>query len=81
MLVLEEPTRGVDIGTKPATDDLIRRMAADGTTVIWWSTEQSELIELCDFVLAFDADGRPTGVLKGNELNEERLAQATGMAA
>jgi ribose transport system ATP-binding protein len=56
-------------------------MAADGTTVIWWSTEQSELIELCDAVLAFNPDGRPTGVLKGDELNEERLAQATGMAA
>ena len=73
MLVLEEPTRGVDIGTKREIYDLIRRMAADGTTVIWWSTEQSELIELCDSVLAFDADGRPTGVLKGDELNEERL--------
>ena len=81
MLVLEEPTRGVDIGTKREIYDLIRRMAADGTTVIWWSTEQSELIELCDSVLAFDADGRPTGVLKGDELDEERLAQATGMAA
>ena len=53
-------------------------MAADGTTVIWWSTEQSELIELCDSVLAFDADGRPTGVLKGDELNEERLASGDG---
>jgi ribose transport system ATP-binding protein len=81
ILVLEEPTRGVDIGTKREIYDLIRAMAADGTTVIWWSTEQSELIELCDAVLAFDPDGRPTGVLKGDELNEERLAQATGMAA
>jgi ribose transport system ATP-binding protein len=81
ILVLEEPTRGVDIGTKRDIYDLIRAMAAEGTTVIWWSTEQSELIELCDAVLSFEPDGRPTGVLKGDELNEERLAKATGMAA
>ena len=81
ILVLEEPTRGVDIGTKREIYDLIRAMAANGTTVIWWSTEQSELIELCDAVLAFNPDGRPTGVLKGDELDEERLASATGMAA
>jgi ribose transport system ATP-binding protein len=71
----------VDIGTKRDIYDLIRAMAAEGTTVIWWSTEQSELIELCDAVLSFEPDGRPTGVLKGDELNEERLAKATGMAA
>ena len=81
ILVLEEPTRGVDIGTKREIYDLIRKMASEGTTVIWWSTEQSELIELCDAVLAFHPDGHPTGVLKGSDLNEERLAQATGMAA
>ncbi|MBV8578734.1 MAG: sugar ABC transporter ATP-binding protein, partial [Acetobacteraceae bacterium] len=81
VLVLEEPTRGVDLGTKREIYDLIRTMAANGTTVIWWSTEQSELIELCDAVLAFDPNGHPTGVLKSTELNEERLAQATGMAA
>jgi ribose transport system ATP-binding protein len=81
LLVLEEPTRGVDIGTKREIYDLIRSMAASGTTVIWWSTEQSELIELCDAVLAFDPDGTPTAVLKGAELNDEHLAQATGMAA
>lgn len=81
ILVLEEPTRGVDIGTKREIYDLIRTMAAQGTTVIWWSTEQSELIELCDAVLAFDLHGHPTGVLKRADLNEERLAEATGMAA
>jgi ribose transport system ATP-binding protein len=81
MLVLEEPTRGVDIGTKREIYELIRTMAAAGTTVVWWSTEQTELIELCDAVLAFDPDGRPTGVLRHDEINEDALAAATGMAA
>jgi ribose transport system ATP-binding protein len=49
--------------------------------VIWWSTEYIELVELCDTVLAFDLDGRPTGVLRDTQVNEARLAEATGMAA
>lgn len=81
LLVLEEPTRGVDIGTKREIYALIRRMAAQGTAVIWWSTEYIELVELCDTVLAFDLDGRPTGVLRDTQVNEARLAEATGMAA
>ncbi len=81
MLVLEEPTRGVDIGTKREIYELIRTMAAAGTTVVWWSTEQTELIELCDAVLAFDPDGRPTGVLRHADITEDALAAVTGMAA
>ena len=81
MLVLEEPTRGVDIGTKREIYELIRAMSAAGTTVVWWSTEQTELVELCDAVLAFDPDGRPTGILRRKAITEESLAAATGMAA
>ena len=81
MLVLEEPTRGVDIGTKREIYELVRRMSAAGTTVVWWSTEQTELIELCDVVLAFDPDGRPTRLLRHKDITEESLAAATGMAA
>ncbi len=81
LLVLEEPTRGVDIRTKREIYALIRDMAAQGTAVIWWSTEYIELVELCDTVLAFDLDGRPTCVLRDAEVNETTLAKATGMAA
>jgi ribose transport system ATP-binding protein len=81
LLVLEEPTRGVDIRTKREIYALIRKMAAQGTAVIWWSTEYVELVDLCATVLAFDLDGRPTGVLRGAQVNETQLAHATGMAA
>jgi ribose transport system ATP-binding protein len=81
LLVLEEPTRGVDIRTKREIYALIRKMAAQGTAVIWWSTEYVELVELCDTVLAFDLDGRPTRVLRDEQVNEAGLADATGMAA
>jgi ribose transport system ATP-binding protein len=81
MLVLEEPTRGVDIGTKRDIYALIRVMARAGTTIIWWSTEQTELVELCDSVLGFGPDGKATALIHGTDITEERLAEATGMAA
>jgi len=81
VLVLEEPTRGVDIGTKQEIYSLIREMAAQGATIVWWSTEYVELVELCSIVIAFDPDGCPTSVLKDEQINEAELAHATGMAA
>jgi ribose transport system ATP-binding protein len=81
LLVLEEPTRGVDIRTKREIYTLIRKLAQQGTAVVWWSTEYVELVELCDTVLAFDLSGRPTGVLRHTDVNETSLANATGMAA
>ena len=81
LLVLEEPTRGVDIGTKRDLYALVRQMAARGVGVLWWSTEYVELVELCHAVLAFDPDGTPSGMLAGAELDETNLAHATGMAA
>jgi ribose transport system ATP-binding protein len=81
LLVLEEPTRGVDIRTKREIYALIRKMARQGTTIVWWSTEYIELVELCDTVLAFDLDGKPTEVLRHADVNETQLAAATGMAA
>jgi ribose transport system ATP-binding protein len=81
MLVLEEPTRGVDVGTKRDIYTLIRAMAEAGTTIVWWSTEQTELLELCDRILAFGPDGRATALLSGSGIDEEKLAAATGLAA
>jgi ribose transport system ATP-binding protein len=81
ILVLEEPTRGVDVGTKRDIYGLIRTMAEAGTTIIWWSSEQTELLELCHKVLAFAPDGRATALLSQPHLSEEALASATGLAA
>jgi len=81
VLVLEEPTRGVDIGTKREIYDIIRRVAESGTTVVWWSTEFAELAEICDRAIAFDPRGGLFGLIDHAKLTEVHLAQATGMAA
>jgi len=81
LLVLEEPTRGVDIGTKREIYQLIRQMAASGTVIIWWSSENVELLEVCDRVIAFDTEGRCAGVMDRDDFSEEKLVTLTGMAA
>ena len=81
ILVLEEPTRGVDIGTKREIYAIIRQVAEAGTIVVWWSTEFSELAEICDRVVTFDLRGETSGMIERQDLSEFALAQATGMAA
>jgi ribose transport system ATP-binding protein len=80
-VVFEEPTRGVDIGTKREIYALIREMAAAGSIILWWSTENAELIELCDRIHAFDTEGKPAGELSQATFNEDGIAELTGMAA
>jgi len=81
LLVLEEPTRGVDIGTKRDIYQIIRQMAASGAVIVWWSTENAELLEVCDRIMAFDTEGRCAGVLERGSFGEDTLATLTGMVA
>ncbi|RYC29163.1 sugar ABC transporter ATP-binding protein [Lichenibacterium minor] len=81
ILVLEEPTRGVDIGTKREIYEIVRRLAEAGTTVVWWSTEFSELAAIASRAVAFDLAGEPSAVLGAEDMTEVALARATGMAA
>ncbi|MCF3936514.1 ATP-binding cassette domain-containing protein [Acuticoccus sp. M5D2P5] len=71
ILILEDPTRGVDIGTKRAFYEVAREAARRGKLVIWHSTEDAEFAE-CDRVLVMAA-GRITAELTGEEISEERV--------
>jgi ribose transport system ATP-binding protein len=67
-----DPTRGVDIAAKASIYDIVRRLAADGKGIVYYSTEHEELVSLCDRVLVF-RDGRISGSLSGAELNHHNL--------
>ena len=67
VFLLDDPTRGVDVGAKREIYALIREMAADGGIVLFSSTELPELIGLCDRVLVLYR-GRIAGELKGAEI-------------
>ena len=81
VVVLDEPTRGVDVGAKRDIYFLIQRLAREGLAVIVISSELMELIGLCHRVAVMRA-GRLQTTLDADDLTEEELiAHATGTAA
>jgi len=72
VLILDEPTRGIDIGAKAEIYQLIAELAAGGMGVLLISSEMPELIGLADRVLVM-AEGRLTGELAAEQLNEEAI--------
>lgn len=72
LLLLEEPTQGVDIGAKQAIYDAIDNAAEGGAAVLVCSSEAKELVRLCDRVLVL-REGRIAAELAGDELTETRL--------
>lgn len=78
VLILEEPTRGVDVRTKSDLYELIHAMAKSGLIVIWWSTEHTELLQVADQILTFTVTGTPNAVVSAAETDETRLLQLTG---
>ena len=72
LLILDEPTRGIDVGAKYEIYVLIRQLAAQGKGVILISSELPELLGLADRVYAL-CEGAVTGVLRRDEANQEGL--------
>jgi ribose transport system ATP-binding protein len=78
VVVLDEPTRGVDVGAKRDIYFLIQRLANEGRAVVVISSELLELIGLCHRVVVMRS-GHIVATLAANDLNEQDLiAHATG---
>ena len=75
LLLLSDPTRGIDVGTKYEIYQLIRRLAESGKTIILYSTENMELLGLCDRVAVF-RDGEVAAVLEGEKFTEHEILKA-----
>ncbi len=79
ILLLDEPTRGVDVGAKEEIYRLMEQIAAQGTAILFVSSELPEVLALADRVLVMH-DGEITAQLERNELSEETImAAATKM--
>ena len=72
IILLNDPTRGIDVGTKQELYQLLRRLAENGAAIIFYSTDYDELIGCCDRVLVL-YDGRVVRTLAGRDLNERNL--------
>jgi putative multiple sugar transport system ATP-binding protein len=74
VLILDEPTRGIDVGAKYEIYSIINRLADEGKAVLVISSELPELLGLCDRIYALSS-GRVTGELSRAEATQERLMQ------
>lgn len=72
ILVLDEPTRGIDVGAKHEIYQVINRLCKQGMSIIIISSEMPELIGMCDRVIIM-AEGKITGELSGEEITEENI--------
>lgn len=75
LILLDDPTRGVDLGTKAQIYTLIRQLAADGRSVLWYSTDDTELFH-CDRAVIL-RDRAIVAEFPRAELTEERLVAAS----
>jgi ABC-type sugar transport system ATPase subunit len=80
LLLLDEPTRGIDVGAKAEIHTLMERLAAEGTAIIAVSSELPELMGMCDRILVL-CEGRLTGEFhrdpdNGPEVDQESILHA-----
>jgi len=75
MLMLDEPTRGIDVGSKYEIYALMNQLVAEGVSIIMVSSELPELIHMCDRIVVV-ASGRITGEFSKHEVSEEKIMLA-----
>jgi ribose transport system ATP-binding protein len=77
VLILDDPTRGIDVGAKEEVFALVRRLAADGVAVLYLTSELREARALADRVLGM-AGGRVVAAVDPQTSEEEIMAKAGG---
>jgi ribose transport system ATP-binding protein len=79
IIIIDEPTRGIDIGTKEQIYKFIADLSAQGRSIIVVSSEMPELIGICDRIVVMRG-GRLVGEVSGEHMNEnEIVVMATGV--
>lgn len=76
IMILDEPTRGIDVGAKVEIYDIINSLAAEGTAVIVVSSELLELLGICDRILVVNA-GRISGEFDREHFSQDKIMQAS----
>ncbi len=74
VLLLHEPTQGVDVGAKQDVFEKLRDAAEAGSAIVYCSAEYEDLAHLCDRVLVFEG-GRISAELSGGDLTEDRIVE------
>jgi ribose transport system ATP-binding protein len=72
VLVLDEPTRGVDVGARQEIYRIIKELAAEGVAIVIVSSDLPEILTICERVIVMH-EGRITGELLSSELTEAKI--------
>lgn len=75
LLMLDEPTQGVDFGARQQIFKALDRAAGDGTAILCASTDNEQLEQICDRIIVFSR-GRPVIELKGSEISRKSITEA-----
>ena len=71
-IIFDEPTRGIDVGAKREVETLISEIADMGISVLFISSEMSEMVANCDRIYVM-RDGRIIGEINGDEISQENI--------
>jgi len=74
-LILDEPTRGIDVGTKTEIQKLVLKLAEEGKTVLFISSEIDEMLRVCNKIAVL-RDRRMVSELKGDDLSQSNIMKA-----
>lgn len=75
LLILDEPTRGIDVGAKYEIYTIINKLAEEGRGILVMSSELPELLGICDRIYVMN-EGRIVGELSGDEASQENIMRA-----
>jgi ribose transport system ATP-binding protein len=75
LLMLDEPTQGVDFGARQQIFKALDRAAAEGTSILCASTDNEQLEQICDRIIVF-SKGRPVMELKGDDITRKAITEA-----
>ena len=79
ILIMDEPTRGIDVGAKQEIYKLINKLVSEGNSILMISSEMEELIGMCDRIIVF-YEGEITGEVKREEFDQNKImALASGI--
>jgi erythritol transport system ATP-binding protein len=76
VLLMDEPTRGIDVAARAEVFDLMRRLAEEGLTILYSSSDLKEVVGLADRVVVL-SNGRVTAELDGHGVSEQALVEAS----
>ncbi len=72
MIILDEPTRGIDVGAKGEIEDLIKQISDSGISVLYISSELDELVRECDRIVILH-NGKNVGELLNEEISSDAI--------